>query len=63
MREIGLEEPLDRPRRIFGLEVVIDLLPDIGIGTEAAAGEEMIALDRVDILADIALSPRSGRCR
>ena len=46
VREIGLEQPLDRLRRVLGLEVVIDLLPDIGIGTEAAAGEEMIALDR-----------------
>ena len=37
MCQIGLEELLDRPRRIFGLEIVIDLLPDIGIGTKTAA--------------------------
>ena len=46
MREIGLQQSLDRLRRVFRLEVVIDLLPDIGIRTKAAAGEQMIALDR-----------------
>ena len=63
MREIGLQQPLDGLRRILRLEVVIDLLPDIGIRTKAAAGEQMIALDRIVILADIAPSPRSGRYR
>ena len=52
VREIGLQQSLDRLRRVLGLEVVIDLLPDIGIRTKAAAGEEMIALDRIVILAD-----------
>ena len=53
MREIGFQQPLDRFRRVFRLEIVIDLLPDIGVRTKAAASEQMIALDRVDILADI----------
>ena len=52
MGEIGLQQPLDRLRRVLGLEVVIDLLPDIGVRAEAAAGEQMIALDRVVVLAD-----------
>ena len=52
MREIGLQQPLDSLRRILGLEVVVDLLPDIGIRTEAAAREQMIALDGVVVLAD-----------
>ena len=56
MREIGLQQPLDRLRRILRLEVVIDLLPDIGVRTKAAAGEQMIALDGIVILADIAPS-------
>src|SRR5437879_1380558 len=55
MREIGLQQPFDGLRSILGLEVVIDLLPDIGVRTKAAAGEQMIALDRIDILADIHL--------
>ena len=55
MREIGLQQSLDRLRRIVRLEVVINLLPDIGIRTKAAAGEQVITFDRVDILADIHL--------
>ena len=55
MREIGLQQSFDRLRRVFRLEVVIDLLPDIGIRSKAAAGEQMIALDGIDILADIHL--------
>src|SRR3954463_6023908 len=55
MREIGLQQSLDRLRRVFRLEVVIDLLPDIGVRTKAATGEQMITLDRIDILADIHL--------
>ena len=52
MGEIGFQQLLDRLRRVLGLEVVIDLLPDIGMRTEAAAGEQMIALDGVVLLAD-----------
>src|SRR3954453_12874950 len=55
VREIGLQELLNRLLRVFRLEVVIDLLPDIGVRTEAAPGEQMIALDRIDIFADIHL--------
>ena len=32
MREIGFEQFLDRLRRVFGLEVVLDLLANVGIG-------------------------------
>ena len=39
MGEIGLQQSLDGLRRILGLEVVIDLLPDIGIRSKAAAGD------------------------
>ena len=63
MREIGLQQALDGLRRVLGLDVVIDLLPDIGVRTEAAAGEEVIALDGIAVLADVAPSPRSGRYR
>src|SRR5262249_8077315 len=37
---------------ILGLDVVIDLLADVGVGTKAAAGEEMIALGGVVTLAE-----------
>ena len=50
--EIGLQQPLDSPRRILRLDVVKHLLPDIGIRTEAAAGEQMKAIDGVVVLAD-----------
>src|ERR1700737_4764565 len=52
MRKIRLQQFLDRLRRILGCEVVIDLLPDIGVRTEPAAGKQVIALDRVVALAD-----------
>ncbi len=55
MRKIRLQQSLDRLRRILGLDAVIDLLPDIGIRAKAAAREQMIALDGIDILADINL--------
>ena len=55
MREIGLQQSLDRLRRVLGLEVVIDLLPDISMRAKAAAREQMIALDGIDILADVNL--------
>src|SRR6516225_1877391 len=52
VRQIGLEQFLNRLRRVLRLEVAVDLLSDIGIGPESAAGEQVIALDRVIALAD-----------
>src|SRR3977135_2775371 len=51
MREISLQQLLDRSRRVLGLEIMKDLLPDIGLRTEPAAGEQVIALDRIVALA------------
>ena len=50
--EIGLQQFLDGLGRVLGSEVVIDLLADVGLRTETAAGKEVIALDRVIVLAD-----------
>src|SRR3981081_1954277 len=47
MRQVGFQKPLDGPRRVLGLEIVVDLLPDIGIRTEAATGKQVIAFDGV----------------
>ena len=63
LRDIGLQQPLDRTRRILRLDVVKHLLPDIGVRTKAAAGEEMKALDGVVAVADRDCARRSGRCR
>src|SRR5258708_37122011 len=52
MREVCFQQFLDGLRRVLRFEVVIDLLPDIGVGTEPSAGEQMIAFDVVVILAD-----------
>ena len=52
MREICFQQLLDRLRRVLRLEVVVDLLPDIGIGAEPSAGEQVVAFDGVVILAD-----------
>src|SRR3974377_2501958 len=52
VRQISLEQFLNRLRRVLRLEVAVDLPPDIGIGPESSAGEQVIALDRVIALAD-----------
>src|SRR5215472_437464 len=51
MPEIGLEQPFNRLRRVLGFEVAIDLLSDLGLRAEAAARDEMIALDGIVALA------------
>ena len=50
VREIGLEDALDRLRRVLRLDVAIKLAPERGIGPEAAADQHVIALDRVGLL-------------
>src|SRR5258708_3453612 len=52
MRQIGFQQLLDGLRRVFRLEIVIDLLPDIGVRTEPSASEQMIAFDGVVLLTD-----------
>src|ERR1700754_5300115 len=52
MRQGRPQQFLDRLWRVFGLEVVIDLLPDIGMRSKTAAGEQVIALHGVITLAD-----------
>ena len=56
LREIGLEHPLDRPRRVLGLDVAIDLAADRGLRAEAAADLDVIALDRVAVLGGLHLA-------
>src|SRR5216684_2918472 len=51
MRQIHLQQLLDGLRRVLRPEVVIDLLPDIGIRAEASTGEKVIALYGVALLA------------
>ena len=50
MREIGLEHALDRARRVLGLHVAIDLARQRRLGPEAAADQDVVALDRVAVL-------------
>src|SRR5882672_79681 len=50
MREVGLEHAFDLGRRILRLHVVIELAAECSVGSEAAAGEDVIALDRVAII-------------
>src|SRR5690348_14331580 len=47
MGKIGLDEPLHGLRRIFRLDVAKNLLPDVSLRSETAAGKDVIALDRV----------------
>src|ERR1700681_1976560 len=51
MRQIRFQQLLDGLRRVLRPEVVVNLLPDIGIWTEPSAREQMIALDGVVLLA------------
>src|SRR6266404_830754 len=52
MRQIRFQKLLDGLRCIFSPEIVIDLLPDIGIRAEPSAREQVITLDGVVLLAD-----------
>ena len=56
MREIGLQDAFDRLRRILGLHVAIELAPERGVGPEAAADQDVIALDRIGVLAVLHLA-------
>ncbi len=50
MREIGLEDALDGLRGVLRLDVAIDLAPERGVRSEAAADQHVIALDRIVLL-------------
>src|SRR6267378_3989510 len=52
MREICFQQFFDGLWRVLSPEVVINLLPYIGIRTEPASCEQMIALDGILFLAD-----------
>src|SRR5205085_5527697 len=47
MREISLQQSLDRPGRVLGLEVVKNLLSQSGVRPKTATCEQMIAFDGV----------------
>src|ERR1039458_10026457 len=50
VRQIGLEDALDRLRRIVRLDVAIELAAERSIRAEAAADQQVIALDRIAVL-------------
>src|SRR6516225_1144698 len=52
MREIGLEHALDGGRRVFSLDVAVDLPSESLVGTEAATDMDVVALDGVAVLRD-----------
>src|SRR5258708_6783926 len=56
MREITLEHALDGAWRIARLHVAVDLVAETGVRPEAAADMDVIALDRIGVLADIDLA-------
>ena len=56
MREIALQHALDGARRILGLDVAIDLAAERGVRPETAADIDVIALDRIGVLADLDLA-------
>src|SRR3954454_9330691 len=47
MRKIRLQQPLYRSWRILRLDIVKNLLTEIGMWPKAASGEHMIAFDRL----------------
>src|SRR5215813_6320293 len=50
VREVGLEHALYDLRSILRLDVAIELMAERRIGTEAAADEDVVALDRIPVL-------------
>ena len=56
MREIGLQDALDRLRRILRLHVAVKLAAERGVWSEAAADQDVIALDRIGVLAVLHLA-------
>ena len=50
VRQIGLEHALDGPRRVLRLDVAVDLARQRGVRPEAAADQDVIALDGVAVL-------------
>ena len=50
MRQIALQHALDGARRILGLDVAVDFARQRRVRTEAAADQDVIALDGVAIL-------------
>src|SRR5260370_9694632 len=52
MRQICFQQLLDGLRRIFSLEIVLNLRPDVAIRTEPSTREQMISLDGVVLLSD-----------
>src|SRR6266446_1135399 len=47
IREVGLERALDGLRRVLSFDVAVELAAKRGIGAEAAANVDVVALDRV----------------
>ncbi len=52
MRQIALQDALDRARRVLGLHVLVDVAREPCFGAEAAADQHVIAVDRVAFLVD-----------
>ena len=50
MGEIGLQQCLDRLRRVRGFDIAIQFAADVGIWAEPAAGIDVIALDCVAVV-------------
>ncbi len=63
MAEIGFQHALDRLRRILGFDVVINLAAAGGVRAEAAADDDVIALDLIAVLGHLDLGADAGRCR
>ena len=52
MREIAFQHALDRARRVLGLHVLVELARERRVRAEAAADQDVIAVDRVAVLVD-----------
>src|SRR5579872_6165654 len=52
MSKIYLQQLFDRLRHILRLDVAIDLLPDLGVGTETASGIQMVAFNGIVVVAE-----------
>ena len=58
MRQISLQNALDDARRVFGHNVAIEFAAERGVRTEAAADQNVIALDGIVVFVRLDLATK-----
>ena len=61
--EIGFQDAFDPVRGVLGLHVAVKFAPERRVGSEAAADEDVISLDRIGILVVLYLAGQKADFR